>query len=89
MIWSRKRSDIEALMVEILIKRGAPMSLYEIAEEIRRISPTSLSGQTPRKSLYSIIYRREKRRINEGKGLLFKTTEERREVLYSINKNGD
>lgn len=72
-------------MVEILKIKKLPMSLGEIIEEIKICSPTALTGKTPRNSLYSIIYRREKRRIYADEEALFKTTEERREILYSLN----
>lgn len=88
MSWSRNKSDVEDLMVQILNRKKLPMSLGEIIDEIKTLSPTLLTGKTPRNSLYSIIYRREKRRVDAGEKPLFKTTEERREILYSIN-NGD
>lgn len=83
--WPRNKSGIEELMVEILKNKNSPMSLGEIVDEIKTLSPTALAGKTPRNSLYSIIYRREKRRVDAGENPLFKTFEERREVLYLLN----
>lgn len=86
MNWSRNKSNVEGLMVEVLKKKEMPMSLGEIVDEIRKLDPSSLTGKTPRNSLYSIIYRREKRRIDDGEKPIFRTIEERREVLYFLNK---
>ncbi len=86
MSWSRSKSEVEDLMVYVLKKKSSPMSLGEIVEEMKKLSPELLTGKTPKNSLYSILYRREKRRIDAGEKPVFKTTEERREVLYSLNK---
>ena len=86
MSWSRSKSEDEDLMVYVLKKKSSPMSLGEIVEEMKKLSPELLTGKTPKNSLYSILYRREKRRIDAGEKPVFKTTEERREVLYSLNK---
>ena len=86
MSWSRSKSEVEDLMVYVLKKKSSPMSLGEIVEEMKKLSPELLIGKTPKNSLYSILYRREKRRIDAGEKPVFKTTEERREVLYSLNK---
>ena len=86
MSWSRSKSEVEDLMVYVLKKKSSPMSLGEIVEEMKKLSPELLTGKTPKNSLYSNLYRREKRRIDAGEKPVFKTTEERREVLYSLNK---
>ena len=86
MSWSRSKSEVEDLMVYVLKKKSSPMSLGEIVEEMKKLSPELHTGKTPKNSLYSILYRREKRRIDAGEKPVFKTTEERREVLYSLNK---
>ena len=86
MSWSRSKSEVEDLMVYVLKKKSSPMSLGEIVEEMKKLSPELLTVKTPKNSLYSILYRREKRRIDAGEKPVFKTTEERREVLYSLNK---
>ena len=86
MSWSRSKSEVEDLMVYVLKKKSSPMSLGEIVEEMKKLSPELLTGKTPKNSLYSILYRRENRRIDAGEKPVFKTTEERREVLYSLNK---
>lgn len=86
MNWPRNKSNVENLMIKILENRRVPMSLGEIVDEIKKIDASAFCGKTPRNSLYSIIYRREKRRIDSGEKPLFKTIEERREVLYDLNK---
>lgn len=79
-------SQAEDAMVKVLKKAKGPMSLAEIVSEIQKLHSTILSGQTPTKSLYSIVYRREKRRREDGEKPLFKLTNERRDTLYSLNK---
>ncbi len=86
MNWSRNKSNIEDLMVAVLKKKKLPMSIGEIADAIMEVDSSLLSGKTPRNSLYSIVYRREKRRVENGEKTLFKITEERRVILYSLNK---
>lgn len=86
MSWSRNKSNIEELMVTVLKSKNIPMSIGEIANEIINIDSSLLSGKTPKNSLYSILYRREKRRVENGEKTLFKITEERRVILYSLNK---
>lgn len=81
-----RKSIAENLMLKILEHKKIPMSLREIVDEIKKIDPSVFCGQTPRNSLYSIIYRRERSRIENGESPLFKTTQERRETLYILNK---
>ena len=71
---NRKKSTSEQLMVNILAKSKQPLTLNEIVSEILSINPSALSGNTPCKSLYSVIYRREKRRaeVLEGSGRMSK-----------------
>lgn len=85
MKWSRTKSNTEDLMVKVLMQQKKPMSLLEIVDEINRIDPTVFTGKTPRNSLYSVIYRRGKRREEKGEKALFRTIEERSEILYMLN----
>ncbi|MBC7428041.1 MAG: hypothetical protein H7336_05485 [Bacteriovorax sp.] len=86
MTWSRTNSELEPLMVKVLKKKNVSLSLQEIVLEIIKLSPDVFTGSTPRNSLYSVIYRREKRRASLKKESLFIRKECRGEVLYSINK---
>lgn len=83
---SRQRKDLEALMVEVLKKKKA-LSLGEVVYEIEKIEPHAFTGQTPTNSLYSIIYRRELRRVENGGQRLFLIEKERGSSVYSLNKN--
>ena len=80
------RSRAEELMVEILRRRKSPMTLGEIVDVILQQEPSVLAGETPRKSMYSIVFRRENRRKGSRIPLLFKTTKERGSVLYQLNR---
>jgi len=73
-------------MVKILKKKN-PLSLQEIVDEIMKRDETAFTGKTPRNSLYSIVYRNEKKRLEEKNQTLFLTNKERREIVYSINPN--
>lgn len=84
--WSRHLSVTEDLMVSVLKKQRKPLRLREIVDEIRRLDPSVLDGKSPVNSLYSIIYRREKRRKEAGGKTLFRVTQEWNEVYYSLNK---
>jgi hypothetical protein len=84
MTLSRTTSDAEDLMIEVLTQMDKPLTLTEIVKEIHKVSPNVLTGKSPRNSLYSIIYRREKRRIETGVPTLFDTFTERRDVLYTL-----
>jgi hypothetical protein len=86
MRWSRHLSITEELMVSVLKKQRKPLRLPEIVDEIRRLNPSVLDGKSPRNSLYSIVYRRERRRVERGEKALFLITQERNEVYYSLNK---
>lgn len=65
-------------------KEGLPLS--RIVTAIQKIDPNCFSGKTPVNSLYSIIYRREKKRIELGEHTLFDKYTFHRETLYKINK---
>ena len=85
MTWNRQKSDLEAMMVDVLKKKKKALSLGEIVSEIERIEPSAFSGKTPTNSLYSIIYRREKRRIENGNQPLFLIEKDRNSSVYSLN----
>lgn len=85
MTWNRQKSDLEAMMVKVLKKKKKALSLGEVVSAIEKMEPTAFSGKTPTNSLYSIVYRREKRRVENGKQPLFSIEKERNAALYSLN----
>lgn len=85
MSWTRQKSDLETLMVAVLKKRKRALSLGELVSEIKRLDSSELTGRTPTKSLYSVIYRREKRRLERGEEPLFMATKDRNTSIYSLN----
>ena len=85
MTWNRQKSDLEAMMVDVLKKKNKALSLGEVVGEIEKIEPSAFSGKTPTNSLYSIIYRREKRRIENGNQPLFLIEKDRNSSVYSLN----
>lgn len=79
-------SNVELAMIDVLSDRRKPLTLNEIVEEIRQRDPNILSGKTPVNSLYSIIYRREKRRVESNESPLFSKKIEHGVVLYFLAK---
>ena len=61
------------------------MSLNEIVLRINELDPLALQGKTPKKSLYSIIYRREERRREAQKPSAFITEKRYGVILYKVN----
>lgn len=88
MTWNRNKSTSEQLMVDVLTESKQALTLDEIVSEIISRSPTALGGKTPKNSLYSVIYRREKRREERGLHALFKTTIRGGATYYSLNPKG-
>lgn len=82
---SKKMSNVDH-MVAVLKKRKRPLSLLEVVEAIQKLDPCALSGNTPQKSLYSIIYRLEKRRSEKGEKIMFRTVVGNGKFLYTLNK---
>ncbi len=85
MTWNRQKSDLEAMMVKVLKQKKKALSLGEVVSEIKQIEPNAFTGKTPTNSLYSIIYRREKRRIENGNQPLFFIQKDRNSSVYSLN----
>ncbi len=79
-------SVIEDCMVRVLADSGKPLTLEEIVLRIQKMNPMVLSGTSPAKSLYSVIYRREKTRADDGEPGLFKRKVLFRVGLYSLRK---
>ncbi|MEJ1296111.1 MAG: HTH domain-containing protein [Candidatus Sedimenticola sp. (ex Thyasira tokunagai)] len=88
MSWNRNKSTTEQLMVDVLADSKQALTLDEIVSEILSRDSSALTGKTPRNSLYSVIYRREKRRAERGFEPLFKTTTRGGATYYSLNPKG-
>lgn len=88
MNWDRRTRNLETLMVDVLKASKKPMSLNEIVETIKANNPESIRGKTPRNSLYSIVYRNEKRRHENNEPLLFNVETTGRRSIYSLNIAG-
>jgi len=88
MTWDRNKSTSEKLMVDVLAESKQALTLDEIVSEIISRNPSALTGKTPRNSLYSVVYRREKRREERGLHALFKTTTRGGAIYYSLNPKG-
>ncbi len=87
MSWNRHISLSENLMVQILADAQQPLTLDEIVENILLSEPKAFAGRTPKKSLYSVVYRREKRRTERGQPTLFKTSYRGGATYYSLNNS--
>ncbi|WP_374555180.1 HTH domain-containing protein [Aquitalea pelogenes] len=72
-------------MVEVLKKKKKALSLGEVVTEIEKMEPCAFRGQTPTNSLYSIIYRRERRRVENGGEPLFLIEKDRNYSVYLLN----
>ena len=59
-------------MVKLLSRKRIPLTTKEITAYIMDVEPSVFSGKTPERSLYSAIYRSEKRREEHGCKKLFK-----------------
>jgi hypothetical protein len=88
MYWDRRKSISEQLMIDILTKSNQPLLLDEIVKKILVLDPSALTGKTPMKSLYSVIYRREKRRTERGTESLFEKTTRGGATYYTLNPKG-
>lgn len=88
MAWTRNASASEKLMVDVLRNANKVLTLDEIVKQISHRNPTALSGKTPNKSLYSVVYRRENRRKERGLLVLFKNIIRGGARYYSISLKG-
>ena len=84
-----KKSKSETMMLEVLKEAIEPLNLIEIVQLIHKKDTSVLSGKSPEKSLYSIIYRREKTRKSLGLQSMFIVTKRGGSQYYSINKKGN
>ncbi|WGL99839.1 HTH domain-containing protein (plasmid) [Arsenophonus sp. aPb] len=81
-----KVSRNEQLMIKVLESSKEPLNLNEIVEAINILDKNCLVGKSPSKSLYSIIYRREKRRSLNNEKPIFIVSTRGGAKYYSINK---
>lgn len=86
MPWSRNNSAIESLMIKVLETSNEPLTLLELVAKIREIDASVLAGKKPINSLYSILFRREKKRRDSGHPELFLKDNRYRVTRYSLNK---
>lgn len=82
-----KKSNTEQQMIDILQSTEESLSLDEIVNQILQLSPSTLKGKTPKKSLYSVIFRREKKRKERSEPSLFITKKRGGATYYSLNPN--
>jgi len=82
----RKVSRNEQLMIKVLQSSSEPLNLNEIVEEINKLDKNCLTGGSPSKSLYSIIYRREKRRTLNNEEPVFIVNTRGGAKYYSMKK---
>lgn len=85
MSWTRQTSQLEGYLYEVLAKAKTPLTLTEIVAKIRLKHPDAFTGGTPERSLYSVIYRREGRRLTEGLAPMLLKVASDRVVRYSLN----
>lgn len=86
----KQKSNLEKLMVDAINVKKQPLSIKEIVTDILRANPSVFMGGTPNKSLYSVIYKREKNRIKSNEEPLFIKLTGSEGVTYAINpRNGE
>ncbi len=61
------------------------MSLKEVITQIRKLDSDAFQGKTPEKSLYSVIYRRERKREKLQKTSAFIIERRYGATLYKLN----
>ena len=81
-----RSSKIEQLMIEVLKASAQSLNMAEIAAAIKKKDNQVLTGKTPDKSLYSIIYRREAKRKELGLPSPFVVIKRGGGKHYELNK---
>lgn len=81
-----RNSKIEQLMIEVLKASSQSLNMAEIAAAIQKKDSLVLTGKTPEKSLYSIIYRRESKRKELGLPSPFLVIRRGGAKHYELNK---
>lgn len=85
-IYMKNETRTEELVFEVLKKSKEPLLISEIVQKVRKISDTHLVGNTPEKSLYSMLYRSEKKRLDNGERERFRKTKRGNQILLELNK---
>ncbi len=89
MSWDRTKSNLETLAVQVLRASDEALNLNEIVEKIQCLDPQAFTGKSPKKSLYSVIYRREKRRTLNNIPPLLIQKKVGRNTVYTLNETDD
>ncbi len=76
-------------MVAVLKRARRPLTMREIAEQIVAEEPGAFTGKTPDRSLYSIMYRKEKRRRERGEAVLLAVVKDERTTRYRLAGNAN
>lgn len=83
--WSRKKIDYEVAAIRVLKDSRKPLSLRDITEQIVNRKLVTVKGKTPEKTLYGVIFKKEKLRKERGEKPVFKKTRSGSSVLYTLN----
>ncbi len=84
MSWNRHNGLLENLMAEALLKSDE-LSIQDVVNAIVRDNPDAFTGTTPRNSLYSIVYRLEKKRLANKGSTRFNRIKKNGVYFYSLN----
>lgn len=83
---NKKVISMESEIISVLEQAGRPLSIKEIADIIVSRKRKEFFGKTPNKTVYSIIYRKNKRKKEQGYEPLFNKAEEDEQVKYFLKK---
>lgn len=83
---NKKKSPFENAAILILKDSKRPLTMNEIATRMVDRDLVRVRGKTPEKSLYGVIYRREKARRERGEKPVFERVHEGHSVRYTLNK---
>ena len=79
------KSDYELAAVRILKDSRKPLTLREMIDRIVERKLVTVRGKTPEKTLYGVIYKKEKARKERGEKPVFKKIRQGSSVLYTLN----
>lgn len=84
--WSRQTSSYESAIIQILKESRKPLTMRETVSRMIDKELVIVRGDTPEKSLYSIIYKKESLREFRGESKMFNKTKDDGIVRYNLNK---
>lgn len=84
---SRRKSELEEIVLQVLKTNQKPLSLEQIVKEIQKLNSSLLNGPTPKNTLYAMIYKRENRRALDGDSAIFIRRNVGRSVFYTLMDN--